>query len=86
MPLPQGCKADDCKTMIAVYDILNTSVAGGNYGLSPLYGFGVSMDSSRQATVYQKYTTGGRIHSAMGSYIVIGQKQQNTYDIPQYKF
>ena len=72
--------------MLAVYDMLNESIAGGNHGMSPLYGFGVSMDDERKATVYQRYITGGRIHSAVASYIVIGQKSSNSFEIPQIKF
>ena len=86
VPLPQGYTADDCETMLAVYDMLNESIAGGNHGMSPLYGFGVSMDEDRKATTYQKYITGGRIHSAVASYIVIGKKDNDNPLIPQIKF
>lgn len=86
VPLPQGCSADDCKTMLAVYNIRNTSVAGGNAGLSPLYGFSVSMDDNRQATVSQLYTSPGRVVNSIASYIVVGQKQISNPLIPQIKF
>ena len=86
VPLPQGCNAEDCITMLAVYDMLNESIAGGNHGMSPLYGFGVSMDEDRKATTYQKYITGGKIHSAVASYLVIGQKSSSNTEIPQVRF
>ena len=86
VPLPQGYNAEDCKTMLAVYDILNQSIPGGNHGMSPLYGFGVSMDEDRKAAVSQSYISGGSIRSAVASYIVIGQKSSNSFEIPQIKF
>ena len=86
VPLPQGCNAEDCKTMLAIYDILNESAAGGNYGLSPLYGFGIEIDETRKVNVHQNYTRDGAVHSSVASYIVIGQKGSSSTEIPQIKF
>ena len=54
--------------------------------MSPLYGFGVSMDEDRKAAVSQSYISGGSIRSAVASYIVIGQKQNSMPLIPQIKY
>lgn len=85
MPIPDGYNADECSYFTAIYDIQNKAIAGGNNGVSPLLGFGISVDENRKVTVNQNYITGGVPLKSVASYLVFGRKTSD-FLIPQIKY
>lgn len=85
MPIPDGYNADECSYFTAIYDIQNTGIAGGNNGVSPLFGFGISVDENRKVTVSQSYISTGSAKKSVASYLVFGRKTSD-FLIPQIKY